>query len=66
MNRLKELREIRGATVREVANATGITERTLMNAERDIRSTRTTTLDALVNYYGCSADYLLGIKEERK
>ncbi len=60
---LKQLRESKSLTRREVSVAVSLTENTLINVERNPLSARGTTLIALADYYGVTIDYLLGREE---
>lgn len=59
-NRLKEAREIKGATQTQVSKETGINNKTLSGYERGVSEPDLTTLALLADYYLVSADYLLG------
>ena len=58
--RLVSLRSERKLSRREVAAATGITERTYQRYENSERDPSAPVLLALAEYYHVSADYLLG------
>lgn len=58
--RLVNLRSERKLSRREVAAATGITERTYQRYENSERDPSAPVLLALADYYHVSADYLLG------
>ena len=58
--RLVELRSQRKLSRREVAARTGMTERTYQRYENAERDPSAPVLLALADYYGVSADYLLG------
>lgn len=62
--RLVELRTVKNVSRKEVAISTGISERTYQryeNVERDPDAP--VFLKRLADYYGVSADYLLGRKD---
>lgn len=58
--RLVSLRSERKLSRREVAAATGITERTYQRYENAERDPSAPVLLAIAEYYNVSADYLLG------
>ena len=62
--RLVKLRSERKLSRREVAASTGMTERTYQRYENAERDPNAPALLALADYYGVSADYLLGRTEE--
>ncbi|OHW62200.1 HTH-type transcriptional regulator ImmR [Andreesenia angusta] len=57
--RLKEARELKGATQTQVSKDTGINNKTLSGYERKISEPDLETLNTLANYYGVTTDYLL-------
>lgn len=58
--RLKQLRESRKLTKKQVAERTGITERAYSTYEYGERDVSTATLSKLADFYGVTTDYLLG------
>lgn len=64
--RLVSLRSERKLSRREVAAATGITERTYQRYENAERDPSAPVLLALADYYDVSADYLLGRTDRQK
>ena len=58
-NRLKELRESKHLRQADIANATGIDQRTLSNYETGKTNPDSFALVKLSDYYGVSIDYLL-------
>jgi transcriptional regulator with XRE-family HTH domain len=63
---LSKLREQRGATRREVAIATGLTEATICELEWGSSTNPTTsTLTALADYYGVTVDVILGREDPK-
>jgi len=64
--RLVSLRSERKLSRREVAAATGITERTYQRYENSERDPSAPVLLALADYYDVSADYLLGRTDRQK
>ncbi len=63
MNRLKELREDRDLLQKEVAEITGIEQRTLSNYETGKTNPDSETIIKLAEFYGVSCDYLLGVNK---
>ena len=57
--RLKELRQHKGVTQREVANAIGCSSQTYAKYERGEREPDLFTLKQLSKYFGVSIDYIL-------
>ena len=57
--RLKELRQHKGVTQREVANAIGCSSQTYAKYERGEREPDLFTLKQLSRYFGISIDYIL-------
>lgn len=64
--RLVNLRSERKLSRREVAAATGITERTYQRYENAERDPSAPVLLALADYYNVSADYLLGRTDQQE
>lgn len=62
--RLLELRSTRNLSRRAVAASTGMTERTYQRYENAERDPSAPALRALADFYGVSADYLLGRTDE--
>ncbi|MBQ8615829.1 MAG: helix-turn-helix transcriptional regulator [Clostridia bacterium] len=61
--RLKKIREGRGVSQREVANAIGITISGYSNYEQGIREPSIEIIIKLCKFFNVSADYLLGLKD---
>ena len=57
--RLKELREIKGVTQKEVADAIGCSANNYSRYERGEREPDNTTLKLLSKYFNVSIDYML-------
>lgn len=66
MNRLKELRLAAGKTQQEIGDLVGITAAAMSYYETGKRGLDASTIVVLCDYYGVSADYLLGREEKRK
>lgn len=63
--RVTELRERYGWTRRELAKRSGLHEQHLLKIEQELRKRiEGDTIIRLARVLGCSADYLLGLKEE--
>ena len=59
--RLKNLREARGLTMRQAAVDLDIPYTTYVHYEKDENEANSTALVKMALYYGVSADYLLGL-----
>lgn len=64
--RLKELRMEKGLTQNEFAEQFKIAQGTVGNWETGNRQPDFVMLDKIANYFNVSADYLLGITEEKR
>lgn len=62
--KLRELRLEKGLSMRKVAEAIQIAERTYNGYELDTRQPTLETLKDICDYYDVSADYLLGRTDE--
>lgn len=60
-NRLKQLREARGLTMRQAAADLDIPYTTYVHYEKDENEANSTALVKMALYYGVSTDYLLGL-----
>ena len=63
MNRIKELREDRELRQIDIANATGIDQRTLSNYETGKTNPDSYAIIKLANFFEVSSDYLLGLSD---
>ncbi len=63
MNRIKELREDRDLRQIDVAEKTGIDQRTLSNYETGKTNPDSYAIIRLAQFYGVSCDYLLGVSD---
>ncbi len=61
--RLKELRIEKGLTQAAVANGTGFRQNTIAQWEAGIRVPNANSIIALAEFFGVTADYLLGIED---
>lgn len=59
-NRIRDLREDRDLRQIDVANATGIDQKTLSNYETGKTNPDSYSIIKLADFFGVSADYLLG------
>lgn len=59
-DRLRKLRADNGYTLKVVAQGIGIPLSTYSNYEQGIREPSLDTINRICNFYGVSADYLLG------
>ncbi len=63
-NRIKELREDRDLRQIDVAQHTGIDQRTLSNYETGKTNPDSYAIVNLAKFYGVSCDYLLGVSDQ--
>ena len=61
--RLKELREERGLTQKQAANALGLHSVTYLHYEKAQREPPLAVLAEMANFFEVSTDYLLGLKD---
>ena len=66
MNRLKELREEKHLSLRELGEKVGITYTAIGLAERGKRGLNNQDIEIFTNFFDVSADYLLGLSDIRK
>lgn len=65
--RFKDLRVARKETLEDVAAHTGISKSTIAHYEKMATNQKSAfVVAALAKYYGVSADYLLGLKDEKE
>ena len=64
-NRLKELRKSKNQTQKEIADKAGVTERSYRKYESGEADPPTTVIINLSDYYGITADYILGRTEQK-
>lgn len=64
MNRMKELREERGLSMKEVAQRLGMPYTTYVNYEKSLREPNSETLIKIASFFHVSVDYLLGYVSE--
>lgn len=65
MNRIKELRQKKGDSVKKVADEVGLSQSMLSSYENGARSPRDEgTWDKLANYFGVSVSYLMGLTDK--
>lgn len=62
--RLKEIRISKGLNMRQTAKALGIPYTTYISYEKGDREPRIAVLISLANFFNCSVDYLLGLKQK--
>ncbi|MBD5102009.1 MAG: LexA family transcriptional regulator [Subdoligranulum sp.] len=60
MNQLRDLRHLKGVSMREVAKSLGIPYTTYVNYEKQTREPNSEMLIALAKYFGVTVDYLIG------
>ena len=61
--KIKQLRKEKGLSIKEVANAIGVSLSAYSNYEQGIREPSYEILKKICIYFGVSADYLLGLKD---
>lgn len=64
-NRLKELRNEKKLTTRELANIYGVSHASISRAENGERSLTESDIQFFTKFFGVSADYLLGLSDTR-
>lgn len=65
MNRIYELRTERNMTQQKLAEALGVGRTTITNYEGDRNDLDTDTIRRLCEIFGCTADYLLCMSDQR-
>lgn len=60
MNRIKELRETKGISMKEAARQLEMPYTTYVNYEKGLREPNSETLIEIANFFGVSIDYMLG------
>ncbi len=65
-DRIKELREQTGMSARKFAEIIGIKYTTYYGYENGTREPGSQTVTKICNYFGCTADYLLGLSDDPK
>lgn len=66
LHRIKSERERAGLSVEHVSDTLGVHQNTVRGWERGEYEPTSKNIVQLTALYGCSADYLLGLSEERK
>jgi len=66
ITRIKGLREDSDVKQKELADALGVSQRAYSHYENGTRKIPLDILVALAEYYGCSTDYLLGMKKKKE
>ncbi|MDE7401100.1 MAG: helix-turn-helix domain-containing protein [Clostridia bacterium] len=61
--RLKELREEKGYTQKQLSDLLGINSVTYLHYEKEQRRPSYELLADIANFYGVTVDYLLGLKD---
>lgn len=61
--RLRELRQEKGLSMKQLAKALDTTDAAISNWENEINEPKISYLKAIAQYFGVSADYLLGIED---
>lgn len=60
--RLRELRREKGLSMKQLAKELDTTDAAISNWENEINEPKISYLKAIAQYFGVSADYLLGIE----
>ena len=63
MNRIRDLREDRDLRQSDVANATGIDQKTISNYETGKTNPDSFAIIKLAEFFGVSTDYILGVEK---
>ncbi len=61
--RIKELRLEKGISQKRLADAIGVDKRAVIFWEQEVNEPKATYIRNLAEYFGCSADYLLGLTD---
>lgn len=61
--RLRELRQEKGLSMKQLAKELDTTDAAISNWENEINEPKISHLKAIAQYFGVSADYLLGIED---
>lgn len=64
-NRLKELRESQQMSARYVSFELGLSQNMYSSYEREEKEPTVSTLKKIVQFFNVSADYLLGLSDEK-
>ncbi|MBD5131631.1 MAG: helix-turn-helix transcriptional regulator [Clostridiales bacterium] len=62
--RIKEMRTERNISQKKLADAVGVDKRAIIFWEQEVNEPKATYIRNLAEFFGCSADYLLGLKDE--
>ncbi len=60
--RLRELRQEKGLSMKQLANAIGTTDAAISNWENEINEPKISYLREIAQYFEVSTDYLLGLE----
>ncbi len=63
-DRIKELRKDKSISQKTLGQKIGVSQKAIDYWERGVNEPKASYIIALADYFGVSADYLLGIKEE--
>ena len=63
-DRIKELRKDKNISQKALGQKIGVSQKAIDYWERGVNEPKASYIIALADYFGVSADYLLGIKEE--
>ncbi|MDE6618462.1 MAG: helix-turn-helix domain-containing protein [Clostridiales bacterium] len=62
--RIKEMRTERNVSQKKLADAVGVDKRAIIFWEQEVNEPKATYIRNLAVFFGCSADYLLGLTDE--
>lgn len=61
--RIKELRKACGVSQKKLAEAVGVDKRSVIFWEQEINEPKATYIRNMAQFFGCTADYLLGLSD---
>ncbi len=62
--KIRELREERGISMMALANAIGVSDTAVCKWENEVSEPKLSYIARLADFFGCSADYLVGRSDE--
>lgn len=62
-NRLRELRQEKGLSMKQLAKEIGTTDAAVSNWENEVNEPKISYLKDIAKYFGVSTDYLLGLED---
>ena len=61
--RIKELRKANNVSQKKLAEAIGVDKRAVIYWEQEVNEPKATYIKNMAVFFGCSADYLLGLSD---